>query len=147
MKYTARVVPIGNDHRYLAREIRLGMAVVFVDRPPGHLRADTVLADNAGGARSGVAHLIAAGHRRIGILTDDLGVYTMAQRFDGYRAALADAAISFDPVLARHDCHDIHDARAATLSLLAATVFVVASAPGALTLLLRRPAAIVSPSP
>jgi LacI family transcriptional regulator len=112
------VVPIGNDHRYLAREMRLGMAVVFVDRPPGHLRADTVLADNAGGARAGVAHLVAAGHRRIGILTDDLEVYTMAQRFDGYRAALADAAIPFDPLLARHDCHDIHDARSATLSLL-----------------------------
>jgi LacI family transcriptional regulator len=112
------VVPIGSDHRYLAREVRHGMAVVFVDRPPGHLRADSVLVDNAGGARAGVAHLVAAGHRRIGLLTDDLGVYTMSERFDGYRAALADAGIPFDAALARHDCHDIHDARAATLALL-----------------------------
>ncbi len=51
----------------------------------------------------------------------------------GYVAALASVGID--------------SADAATLSLLAATVFVVASAPGALTLLLRRPAAIVSPSP
>jgi LacI family transcriptional regulator len=112
------VVPIGSDHRYLAREVRLGMAVVFVDRPPGHLRADSVLMDNAGGARTGVQHLIAAGHRRIGLLTDDLDVYTMSERFDGYRAALQDAGIPFDPVLARHGCRDIHDARAATLTLL-----------------------------
>ena len=61
------VVPIGSDHRYLAREMRHGMAVVFVDRPPGHVRADSVLMDNAGGARAGVAHLIVAGHRRIGL--------------------------------------------------------------------------------
>jgi LacI family transcriptional regulator len=112
------VVPIGSDHRYLAREVRLGMAVVFVDRPPGHLRADSVLMDNAGGARTGVHHLIASGHRRIGLLTDDLDVYTMSERFEGYRAALDDAGIPFDPALARHDCHDIHDARAATLTLL-----------------------------
>jgi LacI family transcriptional regulator len=112
------VVPIGIDHRYLAREMRLGMAVVFLDRPPGQLRADAVLADNAGGARAGVAHLIAAGHRRIAVLTDDLAVYTMAERFHGYRAALAEAGIGFDPSLVRHDCHDIHEARAATVDLL-----------------------------
>ena len=66
-----------------------------------------------------MAHLIAAGHRRIGVLTDDLDVYTMSERFDGYRAALAGAGIAFDPALARHDRHDIHDARTATLELLA----------------------------
>ena len=97
------------------------MAVVFVDRPPGHVRADSVLMDNAGGARAGVAHLIDAGHRRIGLLTDDLGVYTMSERFDGYRKALEDAGLPFDPSLARHDCHDVHDARAATLALLGGT--------------------------
>jgi LacI family transcriptional regulator len=115
------VVPIGTDHRYLAREVRLGTAVVFIDRPPGHLRADSVLMDDAGGAKAGVAHLIAAGHRRIGLLTDDLAVYTMSQRFDGYRAALDDAGLSFDATIVRHDCHDIHEARTATLALLAST--------------------------
>lgn len=112
------VVPSGRDHRYLASEMRLGMAVVFVDRPPGHLRADSVLMDNAGGARAGVAHLIAAGHRRIAVLTDDLTIYTMMKRFDGYRAALEDAGIPFDPRLVRHGCHDIVDARGATIALL-----------------------------
>jgi LacI family transcriptional regulator len=94
---------------------------VFIDRPPGHLRADSVLMDDAGGAKAGVAHLIAAGHRRIGLLTDDLAVYTMSQRFDGYRAALDDAGLSFDATIVRHDCHDIHEARTATLALLAST--------------------------
>lgn len=113
------VVPIGHDHRYLAREMRHGTAVVFLDRPPGHLRADTVLIDNAAGARSAVEHLIARGHRRIAILTDKLEVYTMAERFAGYRAALASAGIEVDLDLVCHACHDIVDARATAAAMLA----------------------------
>ncbi|CAN5564522.1 LacI family DNA-binding transcriptional regulator [soil metagenome] len=112
------IVPIGHDHRYLAREMRLGMATVFLDRPPGHLRADTVLVDNAGGARTAVEHLLAHGHRRIAVLTDSLDVYTMAERFAGYQTALHGAGLPTDGRLAVHGCHDIRDADAATTHLL-----------------------------
>ena len=36
----------------------MGMPIVFIDRPPGKIRADTVLVDSLGGARSAVDHLI-----------------------------------------------------------------------------------------
>src|SRR6187431_1906148 len=81
------MVPVGRDHRYLSRERRMGMPVVFIDRPPGHLRADVVLVDNVGGARTAVEHLIAHGHRRIAIVGDRLAVYTMQERYAGYEAA------------------------------------------------------------
>jgi len=43
-------VPASEDHTYLYGEQRAGTALVFVDRPAGHLDADTVGSDNVGGA-------------------------------------------------------------------------------------------------
>ncbi len=100
------VVPIGRDHRYLAQEMRLGMAVVFMDRPPGRLTADAVLVDNVGGARAAVEHLIAHGHRRIAAIGDDLSVYTMDERRRGYLEAMAAAGVPVDQALLDFGCHD-----------------------------------------
>ncbi|MFI1561714.1 LacI family DNA-binding transcriptional regulator [Streptomyces sp. NPDC020490] len=87
------VIPAGDDHRYLEPEIKAGVAVVFVDRPAGKIDADVVLSDNYGGARDGVAHLIAHGHRRIGFIGDMPRIHTAAERLRGYRAAMEDAGI------------------------------------------------------
>jgi LacI family transcriptional regulator len=85
------VVPAAADHSYLAPELAAGLAIVFADRPPRNLAADTVLVGNAEGARSGVAHLIAHGHRRIGYIGDSTRIYTAAERLSGYRTAMAEA--------------------------------------------------------
>ncbi len=113
------VVPAGRDHRSLAREMDLGMPVVFLDRPPGHLRADTVLGDDRAGARAGVEHLAAHGHQRIAAIGDSLAVYTMRERRAGYHAALEAAGLPIDPDLERFDCHDTTDAERAVHQLLA----------------------------
>ncbi|KOG27941.1 MULTISPECIES: LacI family DNA-binding transcriptional regulator [Streptomyces] len=87
------VIPSGDDHRYLEPEIRAGVATVFVDRPAGRIDADAVLSDSFGGARDGVAHLIAHGHRRIGFIGDRPRIHTSAERLRGYRAAMEDAGL------------------------------------------------------
>jgi LacI family transcriptional regulator len=87
------VVPAGDDHRYLEPELAAGVATVFVDRPPGRIDADLVLSESFGGAREGVAHLIAHGHRRIGFIGDRAGIHTSAERQRGYRAAMEDAKL------------------------------------------------------
>ncbi|OKI40806.1 LacI family transcriptional regulator [Streptomyces sp. CB03578] len=87
------VIPAGDDHRYLEPEIRAGVATVFVDRPAGRIEADVVLSDSFGGARDGVAHLIAGGHRRIGFIGDHAHIHTATERLRGYRAAMADAGL------------------------------------------------------
>ncbi|MGW5126471.1 LacI family DNA-binding transcriptional regulator [Streptomyces sp. NPDC004069] len=87
------VIPAGDDHRYLEPEIKAGVATVFVDRPAGNIEADVVLSDNFGGARDGVAHLIAHGHRRIGFIGDMPRIHTAAERLRGYRAAMENAGI------------------------------------------------------
>jgi len=112
------VVPAGRDHSFLSQEIDMGVAVVFVDRPPGQLRADCVLLDNVGGARRAVEHLLAYGHRRIAVLGDRPDVFTIAERYDGYRAAIEAAGIAVDPALVRLSLRGTEDARAEVNKLL-----------------------------
>ncbi|MEU9196156.1 LacI family DNA-binding transcriptional regulator [Streptomyces hundungensis] len=90
------VIPAGSDHRYLEPEIKAGVATVFVDRPAGQIEADVVLSDSFGGARAGVAHLIAHGHRRIGFIGDQPRIHTATERLRGYHAAMAEAGLSVD---------------------------------------------------
>ncbi len=83
------VVPAGDDHTYLRPELEAGTPVVFADRPPGAgIDVDTVLADNLGGAGEAIRHLMTHGHRRIAFLGDDPGIFTAAERLNGYRQAL-----------------------------------------------------------
>ncbi|MFG2295768.1 LacI family DNA-binding transcriptional regulator [Streptomyces sp. NPDC048603] len=90
------VIPAGDDHRYLEPEMEAGVATVFVDRPAGRIDADVVLSDSFGGAREGVAHLIAHGHRRIGFIGDHPRIHTATERLRGYRAAMDDAGLPVD---------------------------------------------------
>jgi LacI family transcriptional regulator len=100
------VVPAGFDHAFLRLEVRMGMPVVFLDRPAGGLLADTVLLDNRGGARAGVQRLVTLGHRRIAILLDSMAVYTMRERVGGAQEALAAAGVRYDLGLIRDGVRD-----------------------------------------
>jgi LacI family transcriptional regulator len=114
------VVPAGPDHSYLRPERDAGVALGFVDRPPSFIDADCVLSDNAGGAAAATAHLIAAGHRRIGFLGDRRQIFTAGERLRGYEVALAAHGIDFDPALVRMELHDSEVASAAAADLLGA---------------------------
>ncbi len=86
----------GIDPHFLQTEIAAGCSMVFVDRPVPGIAADSVLADNVGGAAAGTEHLIAHGHRRIAFFGDEKSVYTSAERRTGYSAALRAAGIAAD---------------------------------------------------
>ncbi len=108
----------GSDHRYLRGERRLGLPIVFLDRPPAGLTCDAVLSDNFEGAARAVEHLVRHGHRRIGFLGDvPATLYTRRERYRGYRHALEQAGIDVDPGLVDHGHHE-GDAAAATARLL-----------------------------
>ena len=84
--------PVGADQSYLMRW-RSRTAIVFIDRAPSNITADTVVEDDHGGGYAATAHLIEHGHRRIGFIGDSSSIATTAGRLDGYNAALADAGI------------------------------------------------------
>ncbi|MBV9380168.1 MAG: LacI family DNA-binding transcriptional regulator [Streptosporangiaceae bacterium] len=90
------IVPADADHDYLRPEIAAGVAAVFAGRPSNLAEADAVLADDEGGARDAVAHLIAHGHRRIGYLGGPPGDYLAQRLRQGYADAMAAAALPAD---------------------------------------------------
>ncbi|NUW39059.1 LacI family DNA-binding transcriptional regulator [Nonomuraea rhodomycinica] len=114
------IVPsAAGDHRYLRTERAAGLPIVFLDRPAVGMAADHVVSGNREGAREGVAHLVAHGHRRIGFVGDLPAVlYTRRERFQGYRDALAAAGLPFDRALVESG-HDQEAASAAVVRLLA----------------------------
>ena len=85
---------IANFH---ARNIPL----VAVDRRIKNNSVDAVLVDNILGAREAVTHLIRRGYRRIAVITGPKTVTTGQERLEGYRQALQEAGIPYDPALTR----------------------------------------------
>ena len=113
------IAPTGADQSYLRKEMQAGIAMVFIDRPPAFLDADTVLATNRDGAREAVAHLISAGHRRISFLGDLRAIATASDRYKGYVDAIRAAGLTTDERLVRTDLHTRDAAEAAAHELLA----------------------------
>jgi LacI family transcriptional regulator len=112
------IMPTGTDQSYLRNDMRAGLALVFVDRPPAFLDADVVLATNREGARDGVRHLVATGHRRIAFLSDLQLIATARERYLGYRDALRAAGLTLDERIVRTELHTREAAEAAAMELL-----------------------------
>jgi LacI family transcriptional regulator len=94
------IAPVSDRSREpLRRLARYAVPFVLVDRTVPDVEADTVLGDSVGGARQLVEHLIALGHRRIGMITESPGVSTARDRQRGYEAALAEAKLEGGPEL------------------------------------------------
>ncbi|MGB3443923.1 MAG: LacI family DNA-binding transcriptional regulator [Actinophytocola sp.] len=117
------VIPAGTRHGYLLPEIASGTPVVFVDRPPGDVVADTVLVDNVAGAAVAVAHLAAHGHTRIAFLGDAPAIFTATERLAGFREGCARAGIPFDERMVAMGPHT-RDTVAAALDRTGATAVI-----------------------
>jgi DNA-binding LacI/PurR family transcriptional regulator len=85
----------------VAVELRdAGMPLVACGKPIGlGSRVSYVAADDRDGAREMVRHLLAAGRRRIGMITGPLDTPGGTDRLAGYREVLAEAGLSYDPAL------------------------------------------------
>jgi LacI family transcriptional regulator len=86
-----------------------------------HLRAQGLFSlqiDDKHGAALAVRHLVELGHRRIAFITGSDNHPDALERLEGYKAALQEAQISFDPrLIATGDWHEDGGLRA-TLGLL-----------------------------
>jgi LacI family transcriptional regulator len=114
------IAPVSDRSReHLRRLARFGVPFVLVDRTIPGVDADTVLGDSAGGAQHLVEHLIALGHRRIGMITESGAVSTARDRRRGYEAALAAAGLEADTALVVEGTVDPDGGRAGMRRLLA----------------------------
>ncbi|MEV7694022.1 LacI family DNA-binding transcriptional regulator [Microbacterium sp. NPDC089189] len=77
----------------------IGVPTVLIDASTSDAHLPSVVPDEEGGARAAVGELLAHGHRRIGFITNLDEVPATRGRLAGYRGALADAGIAYDPSL------------------------------------------------
>ncbi|HEV8371667.1 MAG TPA: LacI family DNA-binding transcriptional regulator, partial [Actinomycetota bacterium] len=78
---------------------RAGVPTVLVGRPAGDAPDSYVEADNRGGAREAVVHLVGRGHRRIATITGPMDMAVGQDRLDGYQDGLRAAGLPADPQL------------------------------------------------
>jgi LacI family transcriptional regulator len=72
---------------------------VLLDAQAADRSAAAVVPDEAAGGYTAVRELIEHGHRRIGFVTDTEDIPASHGRLEGYRRALTEAGIAFDPAL------------------------------------------------
>lgn len=86
---------------YLDHLQRIGVPLVLINnhREGNEGKIYSITVDNAHGGRLATRHLIELGHRRIAYITARANYSSNAGRLEGYRQALAEAGIAYDPVL------------------------------------------------
>lgn len=91
------VIAIGlDDAEMLGRIAEGGMPAVLINGMDRSMRVDSVLPDNWSAGWLATQHLLAAGHRNIMHVTLPHRL-TLQRRMDGFRVAIEEAGLSFDP--------------------------------------------------
>jgi len=89
------LLPTGANQSLLLTMIEAGQHLTLIDRCVEGVEADCVLIDNEQGAYEAVQHLLALGHRRIGLLNLPSSLAPGQGRLEGYQRALRDAGVPF----------------------------------------------------
>ncbi|KAA3656599.1 MAG: LacI family transcriptional regulator [Chloroflexi bacterium] len=90
------------EYSHLDNLINRGLHVVAFDRPAQDddpVEFDSIGVDNMLAARLATKHLLSLGHRRIGFLSGAVKTINRIDRLAGYKAALVEAGVEFDPEL------------------------------------------------
>jgi DNA-binding LacI/PurR family transcriptional regulator len=90
-----------------------GVPFVMLNRRHVSARTHYVGMDNAGGVGAAIEHLLTLGHRRIAFIKGRADSSAAQERFQGYRAALREAGIRFDPALVAQGDYTIESGHAA----------------------------------
>jgi LacI family transcriptional regulator len=95
------------------------MKFVAVDNAAPVMPCDTIVLDNRKAAELAVSHIIAMGHRKIGVIAGFPHQFVSQQRLAGYFAALESAGLKPDPSLIRRGDFRIEEASRACSALIA----------------------------
>ncbi|THF75652.1 LacI family transcriptional regulator [Cohnella fermenti] len=115
------IASIAEDVGHLSETVNGKYPVVFIDRRPEGYKGDFILSDGFGATLQAVRELLDKGHKRIGFLSATLGISTSMERLEGYRKALEERGIAFDPALVREIPASFDNGRLAAQQLLDGT--------------------------
>jgi LacI family transcriptional regulator len=97
---------------------KAGVPVVLLARTVPGFVTDVVELDDRGAAHEGVTHLLRLGYRRVAFIGGLRGASTSRKRLDGYRAALRDSNVPFEPGLVTEGDFRVESGYRAGLGLL-----------------------------
>lgn len=95
------ISPASDRHSSVDPLLEVGIPVVTIDRRLRKSPVSAVLADNSSGAQCATAHLLESGYSRVACVTGPMRTSTAVQRLAGYRRALKQAGVPYDPRLVR----------------------------------------------
>lgn len=90
-------ISAGEESDNLEKTIEFKLPIVVVDRNIKELNTDLVLVDNKTGGYEATKYLIGLGHKRIACISGPSPITPSAQRVAGYKRALQEAGIDFEP--------------------------------------------------
>jgi LacI family transcriptional regulator len=108
---------VGGAEPYSAAQ-RAGIPVVFADSRPEGVEADLVTPDYREGVAEATRYLLAAGRRRVALMTTAKTFGSNRERAMGYRLAHAEQGVPLAEGLVVSDLFNQGDARSAVLDLL-----------------------------
>jgi LacI family transcriptional regulator len=113
----AVLTDLSESQRSLLRSRQIPLVVVD---PTGEVHHETpsVGATNWSGGLAATRHLLALGHRRIGVVSGPESVLCSRARLDGYRAAMDEAGVPVDPALIRYGNFHVQEGTAEGRALL-----------------------------
>ncbi len=83
----------------LDKLVKYNLPIVFIDFIPSGKKFGAIIVDNIDGGRKATGHLIELGHKEIGFIGGDIVHPSISDRLDGYKKALEESKIKFNPRL------------------------------------------------
>jgi DNA-binding LacI/PurR family transcriptional regulator len=114
----AVLADLSDGQRALLRSRNVPLVVVDPTGEPLH-DTPSIGATNWSGGLAATRHLLALGHRRIGVVSGPENVLCSRARLDGYRAAMDEAGVAIDPALIRYGNFHVQEGTTEGRALLA----------------------------
>jgi LacI family transcriptional regulator len=112
------LTPVQSDQRDIEQLRESGIPYVLLLRHFDDVACDYVITDNEIAGQRATAHLIERGYERIAHIAGPEPVSSAQGRLRGYRRALDDAGITFNPALVHHALFTVQGGHSAALDLL-----------------------------
>ena len=108
----------GNSSEVLAKAEKFNIPIVLADRNIENTSFDLVLTNNFKGGYDATKYLIDLGHQKIACIAGPSLITPSSDRLTGYKQALSDSGIPFDPTLVIHGDFHFESGIIATKSIL-----------------------------